>query len=785
MKKIMAVVLALATSALLFADITVKKTADGNAEVVFFYGNPRANEVLLAGNFTNWGDGAEPMEKTEKGFTLTKTFKATDEIIYKFISDGNWTTDLRAPNLIDDGFGGKNSQAILAEMLGGDGGNGAKGKISFNTWSMVGMQSKFSTQSENDKTKKGLDIDNVTFGVKSYNKFIGSFLPQCPMFVELCLAETDVDEGSITIDKNAKPIYLMSIDKDGKDIVKIEDGLKDFVKNITSNLVSYTAQSTNNTENTAAPGGVGTPAYIGHLKFGFNTPYINFVTGFNYAKPDARQAVLWKTVDGSWDAGYSHVGGFNQFSMSDKLAATIEQKTGIMFTAGFAPNRTADRKGTLYGHWGWVGMRMGDLVVDIQSNGMYDNGEIFYDSVEQDIVIGAKDAFKVGSGRLSVGAQGLLAFHQKSFTGTELSDKKDAADYFGYSTDVFLRSGEFEGIKNIAAEAKVGYTADIFNVDLSYKVRGIQASMLYVRENTDDGTFDLSNQLGVLNSQNIDLNGNVALLDKNLNIGLYVGATLPLENLSEDANFNKINYWAAAGSGVQGWYEPRCGNYMAPLFQQIGGAEMTFKPSVSFKIPETIYTIGAYGDMNLCAYTYGKDELGLDIDADEMNKYGSSDSIFRLKKAGLSFAMNDIGYTLRNINFWYGFDDSDAVRLFNTLVCRVELTGDIKLDAGLGLKTVKSTEAAKAYKSDENNPFAFMIGASKKLKSLKEPTVYCNFVYNMDGFKRFGEGQDNLALDRANVSSRWDKGSSGDGTLNAVNYFDGKAAVRAGIRWEI
>ncbi|MCR5402042.1 MAG: hypothetical protein K6E78_10680 [Treponema sp.] len=55
----------------------------------------------------------------------------------------------------------------------------------------------------------------------------------------------------------------------------------------------------------------------------------------------------------------------------------------------------------------------------------------------------------------------------------------------------------------------------------------------------------------------------------------------------------------------------------------------------------------------------------------------------------------------------------------------------------------------------------------------------------MDGFKRFGEGQDNLALDRANVSSRWDKGSTGDGTLNAVNYFDGKAAVRAGIRWEI
>lgn len=783
MKRLLAVIMSLTVAMLAFADVTVKRTADGNAEVTFFYGNPRASEVLLAGNFTNWGDGAEPMEKGEKGFTLTKTFKPTDEVIYKFISDGNWTADLRAPSLIDDGFGGKNSQLIISEVLGGDGNAGGKGKISFQTWTMVGMQSKFSTQSENEPTKKGFDIDSVTFGVKSYNKFVGSFLPQCPVFIELCLSEVDTDEGSITLDPNAKPIYLMQRDKNGNDIVELEDGLKDFVKNITSNLVAYSAQSTGN-QNLENPG-VGTPAYVGHLKFGFNTPYINFVTGFNYAKPDARQAVLWKTVDASWDAGYQHTGGFNQFSLSDKLAASIEQKTGIMFTAGFAPNKTADRKGTLYGHWGWLGMRMGELVVDVQSNGMYDNGEIFYDSVEQDIIVGAKDSFKLGSGRLSAAAQGLFAFHQKSFSSTELADHKETADFFGYSTDVFLRTGEFEGIKNIAAQVKLGYQQDEFSVDASYRLRGMQASMLYVRENGDDGTFDLSEQLGVLNSQNIDLNANASLLDKALNLSLGVSATLPLEDLSSDTTFSSSNYWAAAGTEAQSWYKSRCASKMEPLMTQTGGAELSFSPSVSYKIPETIYSFTLYGDMNLQAYTYGKDVFGQDIDADEANKYSASDSAFRFKKAGLTFALSDIGFNLRNITFSYGFDNSNAVRLFNTLVARTELPGTLYIDAGVGVKTVKNTEAAEKYDEDLNNPFAFMIGVSKKLKGLKEPVVYAQFVYNMDGFKRFGEGQDNLALDRANIQSRWDKGSTGAGTVDAVDYYDGKAAVRCGIRWEI
>ena len=185
MKKLFAFIsLLLATTAMIFADVTVKKLDNGTAEVTFFYGNPRATEVLLAGDFNNWQNGAEAMTKTDKGFTITKIFKVTDELRYKFISDGNWTTDLKAPDFVDDGFGGKNSHVVIADMLGGDDdAAAAKAKINFISWSMFGVQGNFLTQGAYDQTKKGLDLDSVNFGAKSYNKFVGNFLPNCPIYI--------------------------------------------------------------------------------------------------------------------------------------------------------------------------------------------------------------------------------------------------------------------------------------------------------------------------------------------------------------------------------------------------------------------------------------------------------------------------------------------------------------------------------------------------------------------------------------------------------------------------
>ena len=104
---------------------------------------------------------------------------------------------------------------------------------------------------------------------------------------------------------------------------------------------------------------------------------------------------------------------------------------------------------------------------------------------------------------------------------------------------------------------------------------------------------------------------------------------------------------------------------------------------------------------------------------------------------------------------------------------------------GVGNSYINSSFGTLPVEFDENvnNPFAFAIGASKRFKAMKKPTVYAQFVYNMDPFKHFGDGQDQLNLDRANVKGSVEK--EGAGNIDAVDWYDGRAAVRVGVRWDI
>ena len=771
MKKIFAFISLFAIAAAsIFADVTVKKLGGDDVEVTFFYGNPRASEVLLAGDFTNWQNGALPMEKGDKGFSITKTFKKSDELRYKFISDGNWTTDLKAPDFVDDGFGGKNSHVVIADMLGGDDDGAPKAKINFISWTMLGVQANYITQGKVDATEKGLDLDSVTVGFKSYDKFAGQFLPGCPLYIEIALAETELEDYEHYDYAGSKQVYLYQKDAYDNEVVEWEDGLKNLVNGIFGNPVAYLAKTTNNTEGNAGPG---SNPFLGHLKFGFNTPYINFLTGFNYAKPDVRNAITWKTIDGNWDAGYQHVGGFNVFSLGDKAAAALEEATGISWDIGFAPNRTADRKGNKYGYWAWAGIKANDLVVDFQSNGMYD-GNLFDDPVEHDFIIGAKNVFALDDAKLKVAAQALIATHQKSSEDIVADGASNTTDYFGYSTDVFYRSGDFDGIKNIAANVKASYEAETFSVGAEYRLRGAEASMLYVRENHDDGTFDLSEMLGNLNTQKITLDATVSPMEA-LSIGLNAAVEMPLEALdsSEDV---VIGY----NANVQDWYAKRCGNWVDPWFKRDNGSmELTIKPTATYKISDNM-SVTAYADMNYRALK--STETG--VDDDEISKYSCADNQFRVKQAGASLAITDVSDVITGINVYYGLDLSNVNRYFNTLVGQVNFPGDVTANVAFGVKTENTASAEGVFDSELNNPFAFALGVSKKLKAAKKPTVYAQFVYNMDPFKHFGDGQDQLNLDRANVKGSWAKEAS-VGDIDPVDWYDGRAALRCGIRWDI
>lgn len=767
MKKLFAFIsVFLMLSVTVFADVSAKKLSDGSIEVTFFYGNPRATEVLLAGDFTNWQDGALPMTKGEKGFSITKTFKASDEIRYKFISDGNWTTDLKAPDFVDDGFGGKNGHAVIGELVsGGDDSGVAKAKINFVSWTMFGIQGKYRTQAVSDPSKKGLDLKDVTVGFKSYDKFVGTFIPNAPVYVEIALAEKDIEDYQ----GNTKPIYLYQRNDFGVDVISFEEGIKNFISGIFSNPVAYLSETGDNSDSAKGPG---KNPFLGHLKFGWNTPYINYVTGFNYAKPDVRQKITWKTIDGNWDAGYEHVGGFNQFSMGDKAVAALAELTGMSFDVGFAPNKTADRRGSKYGYWAWAGFSLNDLVVDFQSNGMYNGDYMFYKPVEHDFIIGAKNTFDFGdAGKLSASLQGLIATHQMSSAEIVSAGASNTTDYFGYSTDVFYRSGDFDGIKNIAGNVQIGYECDMFSTNLEYRLRGAQASMLYLRQNHDDGTFDLSETLGVLNSQKITLTSGVKIVE-NVNVGLEVSAELPLEKL--DATDKLVSTYATSSTeGMQSWYAARFLDDVKPLFD-VEGVELAFMPSVEVGITDSI-SVSGYADM--------KFQTMESISTGTKEEYEQSDSKFLFEVAGLKGAFKFDNDIVKGLNVFYGFDNSNKERLFNTLCGQVMFPADLTATLTLGLKTVKDTNAGKAFNKDANNPFAFGLGVSKKFASFKKPTVYAEFVYNMDPYKKFGDGQDQLNLDRSNFNGGWQK--EGAGGIDPVDYYDGEGALRVGIRWDI
>jgi len=872
MKKLFAFIsVFLMLSAAMFADVSAKKNADGTIAVTFFYGNPRASEVLLAGDFTNWQDGALPMEKGEKGFSLTVNFKAGEEGRYKFISDGNWTTDLRAPDFVDDGFGGKNSHIVIDDLVGGDADDGAskKAKINFISWTMIGVQANYITNNMNHKTytfsqslgknsygnattykntikynvNKGLELGSVTMGMKSYNKFAGNFLPNCPVYVEIALAETEMEDyaGNKTEALN----YIYRRDKYNNDVVSVEDGLKNLVSGLIASPVNYLAQATDNKTGTSFGSipGPGSNPFLGHLKFGFNTPYVNFVTGFNYAKPSIRDAVIWTTVSGSWDAGYQHVGGFNQFSLGDKAVAFLEEKTGFTFDVGFAPNKTADRKGTKYGYWGWAGVSKDKLVIDFQTNGMYDGDWIFYKPVEHDFILGAKDEIALGEGKLKVAAQGLLATHQKSseeIIEDNIANSTNTTDYFGYSTDVWYRRADIKGIKNFAGAVKVGYETEKFGATASYRFRGAQASMLYVRENHDDATFDLSDQLGVLNEQKVSVNAFFKPMDM-LQLDMGASAKMPLQTIDANdeyyqAYIGKLTYKTQENAyGRQSWYGSRFGSDNDPLYLKDGGAQWGFKPAATVNLGNL--TIGTYADFDYRNYSYvdlketkeyyayeyqGRDKDGkaeykyvkksyqVSKSADQTynsselfgNEFGSSESKFRFKVAGLSASYKLDNDIVKGFSLNYGFDNTNGARLFNTLIGQVNFANDITATVAFGLKTVNNNKAAEkaGYKdyttydiegnvttisgnSDLNNPFAFAVGVSKKFVALKKPTVYAQFVYNMDPFKHFGDGQDQLNLNRSNVNGSCAKEADGD--IDPVDWYDGRAAMRVGIRWDI
>ena len=84
-----------------------------NGQVLFSCLAPGAGAVCLAGTFNSWNDQADPMERGDDGIWRVSLSLSAGRHEYKFVIDGNWTTDPNAHDTGPDGYGGENAVLVL------------------------------------------------------------------------------------------------------------------------------------------------------------------------------------------------------------------------------------------------------------------------------------------------------------------------------------------------------------------------------------------------------------------------------------------------------------------------------------------------------------------------------------------------------------------------------------------------------------------------------------------------------------------------------------------------
>ena len=191
--------------------------------------------------------------------------------------------------------------------------------------------------------------------------------------------------------------------------------------------------------------------------------------------------------------------------------------------------------------------------------------------------------------------------------------------------------------------------------------------------------------------------------------------------------------------------------------------KLNIEPKVTVRLTDVIgidTTIDAYGKM-----------YALTNDSARFDRGTEDGSAFILGEAGLQYNMGAINDVIGGINVKYaldnGNDDGSCSQLFNTLLAEVKLPLGITAQAGFGIRTANGEYA------DPNAPFGAFLGAWKKLDTiLQKPIVYAQFVYNMDPYMDFGDGQEQFNLDGYTLD-------------NGVANYEGLAAIRLAMRWEI
>ena len=416
----------------------------------------------------------------------------------------------------------------------------------------------------------------VGLGAKSYWKFGGSIVPNVPVYVEVALAELEPDnEGNVGYSNLYK-----------RNSLDLGDGMKNFLTDLMFDPIYWF-------------GGQGSAkTYLGHFKTGVETGWVDWTTGYKYAKLPRHKNVNWDTVDQEWEAGYLEVGGYNHFATGTMFNEWVKGLTdgNVDLNVVFAPNRSADRAGNRYGVFSYANATLfGNHYIDVQYNGAYGTefDKVLDEIYENDLIFGYKGTF----GPLTFKGNYLLNLYgsqEVTVGGTKYKSFFNPA-----SSDVGAVNDDVDDKQdNMAANVNITFSNDFITAMVGYRFRGAQANMMYVEQGADDHDH-LQDNLGYLNRQRFFADINVTPTD-----ALSIGVVPYLET-----KFNK---------DVDS-------NDAAHNFKNKDTMLLVVRPKVGFKISDNM-AIDGYGEVSY-----------ISEDEDKFVR-GSDKENFVFNEAGLKFA---------------------------------------------------------------------------------------------------------------------------------------------------
>ena len=88
--------------------VTTAATGAPKKRVTFKLIAPEAEQVILAGSFNGWENGATSLKRDAKGIWKTQVSLSPGRYEYRFRVDGHWRDDPECPSRIPNTFGSEN-----------------------------------------------------------------------------------------------------------------------------------------------------------------------------------------------------------------------------------------------------------------------------------------------------------------------------------------------------------------------------------------------------------------------------------------------------------------------------------------------------------------------------------------------------------------------------------------------------------------------------------------------------------------------------------------------------